>query len=67
MITNPIGKMKIFATPESIEALCDRIEGLTGSERTIAYTYAIMMMNVCSKMVDDAIELKEIERELGVA
>ena len=52
---NPIRKMNIFATPESIEALCERIEHLTGPERTVAYTYAIMMMNVCSKMVDKEI------------
>jgi hypothetical protein len=50
-MNNPIGKMNIFATPSSIEALCDQIQGLSGSERTIAYTYAIMMMNVCSEMV----------------
>jgi hypothetical protein len=51
-MNNPIGKMNIFATPSSIEALCDQIQGLSGSERTIAYTYAIMMMNVCSEMVE---------------
>jgi hypothetical protein len=49
---NPINKMNMFATPKSIEALCDQIEGLSGSERTIAYTYAIMMMNACSAIVD---------------
>ena len=53
---NPISKMNLFATPESIEALCDRIEQLSGSEKTVAYTYAIMMMNVCSKMVDKEIQ-----------
>ena len=67
MITNPIRKMNIFATPESISALCDRIEQLSGSEKTVAYTYAIMMMNACSKMVDDELELESIKRELGVA
>ena len=51
---NPISKMNMFATPVSIEALCDQIERLSGSERTVAYTYAIMMMNVCSQMVEDA-------------
>jgi hypothetical protein len=50
-MNNPIGKMNIFATPSSIEALCDQMQQLSGSERTIAYTYAIMMMNVCSEMV----------------
>ena len=56
---NPIGKFKMFATPESIDALCDQIEQLSGSEKTVAYTYAIMMMNVCSKMVDEQLT-KEI-------
>ena len=66
---NPISKFKMFATPESIEALCDQIERLSGSEKTVAYTYAIMMMNACSKMVDDALEQEELEaiyKELGV-
>lgn len=66
---NPINKFKMFATPESIDALCDQIERLSGSEKTIAYTYAIMMMNACSKQVDDAIdaaELASIHKELGL-
>ena len=66
---NPINKFKMFATPESIEALCDQIEGLSGSEKTVAYTYAIMMMNACSALVDKAIEKAELEaiyKELGV-
>jgi hypothetical protein len=57
---NPIRKMNMFATPESIEALCDQIERLSGSERTVAYTYAIMMMNVCAKMVDREIACQEL-------
>lgn len=57
---NPIGKMNIFATPKSIDDLCDRIEQLSGSERTIAYTYAIMMMNVCSEMVNKEIAAAEV-------
>ena len=57
---NPINKMNMFATPESIEALCDQIELLSGSEKTIAYTYAIMMMNACSKIVDRAIACQEL-------
>ena len=56
-MNNPIGKMNIFATPKSIDALCDQIEQLSGSEKTVAYTYAIMMMNVCSDMV--AAEMKK--------
>lgn len=66
---NPISKFKMFATPKSIGALCDQIERLSGSEKTVAYTYAIMMMNACSKMVDQAIEQEELEaiyKELGV-
>jgi hypothetical protein len=57
---NPIGKMNLFATPSSINALCDRIEQLSGSERTIAYTYAIMMMNVCSELVNREIAAEEV-------
>ena len=57
---NPISKMNMFATPKSIEALCDQIEQLTGSEKTVAYTYAIMMMNVCSQMVQDELALEQV-------
>jgi len=57
---NPITKMNIFATPSSIDDLCDRIEQLSGSERTIAYTYAIMMMNVCSDLVNKEIAAAEV-------
>ena len=57
---NPITKMNIFATPSSIDDLCDRIEQLSGSERTIAYTYAIMMMNVCSNLVNKEIAAAEV-------
>ena len=56
-MNNPIGKMNMFATPVSIAALCDQIELLSGSEKTVAYTYAIMMMNVCSQLV--ATEMKK--------
>ena len=59
---NPIRKMNVFATPDSIEALCDQIEKLSGSEKTVAYTYAIMMMNVCSKMVEQ--ELAKLKEEV---
>lgn len=57
---NPISKMNMFATPKSIEALCDQIEQLTGSEKTVAYTYAIMMMNVCSQMITDELALEQV-------
>jgi hypothetical protein len=57
---NPISKMNMFATPKSIEALCDQIEQLTGSEKTVAYTYAIMMMNVCSQMVQDELAQEQV-------
>ena len=59
---NPIRKMNVFATPDSIEALCDQIEKLSGSEKTVAYTYAIMMMNVCSEMVEQ--ELAKLKEEV---
>lgn len=60
---NPINKMNMFATPKSIEALCDQIEGLSGSEKTVAYTYAIMMMNVCSQMVTNELA-KQVDETL---
>jgi hypothetical protein len=60
MMKNPINKMNMFATPESVDALCERIEQLSGSEKTVAYTYAIMMMNLCSELVN-----KELAKEIA--
>ena len=59
---NPIGKFNMFATPDSVDALCDHIEQLSGAEKTIAYTYAAMMMNLCSEMVN-----KEMQKDLTAA
>ena len=59
---NPIGKFNMFATPDSVDALCARIEQLSGAEKTIAYTYAAMMMNLCSEMVN-----KEMQKDLTEA
>ena len=59
---NPIGKFGMFATPASVDALCARIEQLSGSEKTIAYTYALMTMNLCSELVDQEMQ-KQLDTE----
>lgn len=48
-----IPRNNLFATPESEKDLFDRIQLLSGQERAIATTYAIMMMNLLSKMQEE--------------
>lgn len=42
-----------FYTPTSKEDLFQRIQELSGQERTIAMTYAVMMMNLLAKELDE--------------
>lgn len=60
VINNPIPTSKLFVTPESEQALYDRIEGLSGKERALAYQIAMMTFNLCNKLVQDEILAKEV-------
>jgi hypothetical protein len=68
-LKNPIHKSGMFVTPKDEQDLFDRIAQLTSSERQIATMFAMFTMNMCSQMVDKAIEKAELEaiyKELGV-
>lgn len=57
---NPIPKSKLFATPASEQDLYNRIEGLTGKEKALAFQIAMMTFNLCNHMVDRAIACQEL-------
>ena len=53
---NPITKVGIFHTPESMDELQSTIEKLSGSERAIATQFMCFTWNLASATVDKAIE-----------
>tara|TARA_R110000851_G_scaffold182994_2_gene332091 strand:+ start:351 stop:536 length:186 start_codon:yes stop_codon:yes gene_type:complete len=53
---NPIKMASIFATPNSVDELREYIEKLHGPEKSLAYTIMGMTGNLCSTIVDTAIE-----------
>lgn len=55
---NPIPRSGFFATPESIEALMEYVERMSGSERVVATTVAMMALNLANKLVQ-----KELDSE----
>jgi hypothetical protein len=53
-VNNPIIKNSLFGTPESYEALDSYIQALDPEDRALAYTIAMMAMNLCHQRVEDA-------------
>lgn len=53
---NPIPKNGLFDTPTSAQDLIDWCLLMSGSERTVAITAAMMALNLASRLVDE--ELK---------
>lgn len=60
VIENPIPKSGLFATPENTDALTAYIEKLSGTEKALAYTIAMMTFNLSNKLVEDNILSKEV-------
>lgn len=54
---NPIPSNNFFASPETSEELYNYIERMTGSEKALAYTIAMMTFNLCHNIVEK--EIKE--------
>tara|TARA_Y100000996_G_C22552445_1_gene654242 strand:+ start:2112 stop:2294 length:183 start_codon:yes stop_codon:yes gene_type:complete len=52
---NPLAKSNMFATPKTPADLYAYVEGMSGSERAIAYTVIGMTMNLATDLVDRAI------------
>lgn len=52
---NPIGIQSFFHTPATMKELEDYLDTYSGSDKVIACVAAGMAMNLCSKVVDDAV------------
>ena len=63
IVTNPIPKSKLFATPATEQDLFNRIEQLTGAEKALAFQIAMMTFNLCNQLVEDKILSREIFAE----
>ena len=48
---NPVPRSGFFATPDSVEALMEYVERMSGSERVVATTVAMMALNLAHSMV----------------
>lgn len=60
IVNNPIPTSKLFATPQDEQDLFNRIEGLTGPEKALAFQIAMMTFNLCNRLVEEQILSKEI-------
>jgi hypothetical protein len=60
IVTNPIPKSKLFATPATEQDLFNRIEQLTGAEKALAFQIAMMTFNLCNHLVEEKILSREI-------
>ena len=53
-MSNPIPNTSMFATPESFKELEERLNLYSGSEAGVAWTAAMMALNLAHKLVEDA-------------
>ena len=53
-MTNPIPRSGFFATPNSVEDLMAYVERMSGSERVVATTVAMMALNLAHSLVAKA-------------
>ena len=60
IVTNPIPKSRLFATPATEQDLFNRIEQLSGAEKALAFQIAMMTFNLCNQLVEEKILSKEI-------
>lgn len=60
IVTNPIPKSKLFATPATEQDLFNRIESLSGKEKALAFQIAMMTFNLCNQLVEEKILSREI-------
>ena len=63
---NPIPHSNLFTTP-TLEEVQKFIDALPTKEKANANLVLMFTLNATHKMVEDAIELAEIHKELGIA
>jgi len=60
IVSNPIPRSGLYATPEDFKELTRVIEALSPQERALVYPYVMMTLNTCNKAVEDKILSREI-------
>lgn len=56
-MNNPIPRCNLFATPDSMADLLAYVERMTGSERAVATTVAMMALNLANRLVANELEI----------
>jgi len=59
-VQNPIPRSGFFATPDSIDDLMAYINSMSGPERAVAMTVAMMALNLSYELVESKILSREI-------
>lgn len=53
-MTNPIPSSNLWVTPNSVDELFAMLNQYTGEQKSLALHVAMMTLNTCSKLVDQA-------------
>jgi hypothetical protein len=53
-MTNPIPSSTLWVTPNSVDELFAMLNQYTGEQKALALHVAMMTMNTCSRLVDQA-------------
>jgi hypothetical protein len=59
-VQNPIPRSGFYATPDSLEDLMAYIGSMSGPERAVAMTVAMMALNLSYELVESKILSKEV-------
>jgi hypothetical protein len=57
---NPIPRSGFFATPETVEDLMAYVERMSGSERVVATTVAMMALNLANQLVQKELDAEQV-------
>jgi hypothetical protein len=60
VVSNPIPKSGLWATPEDMAELYDMVDQYTGEQKALAMHIMMLTLNACNKAVEDKILSKEI-------
>ena len=51
---NPIPSSNIWVTPDNVDQLFEMLNQYTGEQKSLALHVAMMTLNTCAKLVDEA-------------
>jgi hypothetical protein len=59
-MNNPIPRSGFFATPATVEDLMAYVERMSGSERVVATTVAMMALNLANQLVQKELDAEQV-------